>query len=174
MTTRICSGARPNSQRASITSSALFIMVAESTEILRPMTQVGVGAGLLRGDSPKRSRVALAKRPARGGQDDAVHALRPGAAVFRQALEDGRVLAVDGQQRAAALAHGLHEQGTAHHQGLFVGQQQPFACPRSRQAGARPAAPTMAPMTVSTSACDAIISSSIWRLQYLRFKVVLL
>ena len=35
------SGGRLNSQRASITSSALFIMVAESTEILRPMAKLG-------------------------------------------------------------------------------------------------------------------------------------
>ncbi len=31
----------PNSQQASITSRPLFIMVAESTEILRPITQLG-------------------------------------------------------------------------------------------------------------------------------------
>ena len=47
ITTWICSGARSNSQRASITSSALFIMVAESTEILRPITQFGMRAGLV-------------------------------------------------------------------------------------------------------------------------------
>ena len=41
ITTRICSGCSANSQRASITSSALFIIVAESTEILRPITQLG-------------------------------------------------------------------------------------------------------------------------------------
>src|SRR5882672_4368863 len=38
-TTWICSGPAPNSQRASMTSNPLFIMVAESTEILRPMIQ---------------------------------------------------------------------------------------------------------------------------------------
>lgn len=32
---------RPNSQCASITSRPLFIIVAESTEILRPITQFG-------------------------------------------------------------------------------------------------------------------------------------
>ena len=41
ITTLICSGVRSNNQRASITSRALFIMVAESTEILRPITQLG-------------------------------------------------------------------------------------------------------------------------------------
>ena len=41
MTTWICSGSRLKSQRASITSSPLFIIVAESTEILRPISQLG-------------------------------------------------------------------------------------------------------------------------------------
>ena len=41
MITSICWAGRPNSQRASITSSALFISVAESMVILRPMRQVG-------------------------------------------------------------------------------------------------------------------------------------
>src|SRR6266853_7002425 len=40
-TTWICSGLAPKSHRASMISSPLFIMVAESTEILRPMTQFG-------------------------------------------------------------------------------------------------------------------------------------
>ncbi len=41
MTTSICSGRRSNSQRASMISRALFIMVAESIVILGPMVQVG-------------------------------------------------------------------------------------------------------------------------------------
>ena len=41
ITTSIRSGARSNRKCASITSSALFIIVAESTEILRPITQFG-------------------------------------------------------------------------------------------------------------------------------------
>src|SRR6185312_11646545 len=40
-TTSTCSGPVPNNQQASITSRPLFIMVAESTDILRPMFQVG-------------------------------------------------------------------------------------------------------------------------------------
>ncbi len=39
--TSIWSARNPNSQRASITSSALFISVAESTVIFGPMRQVG-------------------------------------------------------------------------------------------------------------------------------------
>jgi hypothetical protein len=41
ITTSILSAGAPNSQCASITSRPLFIMVAESTEILRPITQLG-------------------------------------------------------------------------------------------------------------------------------------
>ena len=55
--------ARSNSQRASMTSSALFIMVAESTEILRPMTQLGWAQAFVRRHVGERGRVARAKRP---------------------------------------------------------------------------------------------------------------
>ena len=41
MTTAICSAGKSNSQRASITSSPLFIRVAESIVILLPIRQVG-------------------------------------------------------------------------------------------------------------------------------------
>ena len=105
ITTWICSGARSNSQRASITSSALFIIVAESTEILRPITQFGCAQASSGVTLRQRRRVAVAERPARGGQHDVVDALGQVRAVLRQALEDRRVLAVDRQQRRAARAH---------------------------------------------------------------------
>ncbi len=41
MTTSIWSGAKSKSQRASMISSALFIIVAESIVIFGPMSQVG-------------------------------------------------------------------------------------------------------------------------------------
>jgi hypothetical protein len=41
ITTLMSRGLRLNYHRASMTSRALFIMVAESTEILRPITQLG-------------------------------------------------------------------------------------------------------------------------------------
>jgi len=40
-TTCTCSGVVSKSQQASMTSRPLFIMVAESTDIFRPMTQFG-------------------------------------------------------------------------------------------------------------------------------------
>jgi hypothetical protein len=60
------------------------------------------------------------------------------------------MLAVDGQQRGAALLHRVHEQFAADHQRLLVGQQQALAGARAARQGARPAAPTMAAMTAST------------------------
>jgi hypothetical protein len=67
ITTRTDSGGSANSQRASITSSALFIIVAESTEILRPITQLGcaqASSGVTPSSKP-RSR-------SRNGPPDAV------------------------------------------------------------------------------------------------------
>ena len=48
ITTSIASRGAPKSQNASITSRPLFIMVAESTEILRPITQLGCAQASLR------------------------------------------------------------------------------------------------------------------------------
>ena len=99
--------AAPNSQCASITSRPLFIMVAESTEILRPIDPVRMRAGLVRRDV--RRSVSTARF--RNGPPDAVSRIlaTPCAAgvariMLRQALEDRVVLAVDRQQRRAVLA----------------------------------------------------------------------
>ena len=78
---------------------------------------------------------ALAERPTAGSEDDVVDAARPGASVFGQALEDRRVFAVDGQQRGAAIPHGLHEERAPYHERFFVGQQQSLAGARGRHAG---------------------------------------
>ena len=51
ITTSTCSGSSSKSQRASITSSALFISVAESIVILGPIRQVGMLQGLLGRDA---------------------------------------------------------------------------------------------------------------------------
>ena len=67
ISTSILSGARSNSQRASITSRPLFIMVAESTEILRPMLQFGCAQAWSGVTLPKLSSGA-----ARSGPPEAV------------------------------------------------------------------------------------------------------
>ena len=96
--------AAPNSQRASITSRPLFIIVAESTEILRPITQFGcaqacVGRDVARASSGARRGTGRPRRSAGCGRRAPCQVARSS----RQALEDRVVLAVDRQQRRAAL-----------------------------------------------------------------------
>ena len=68
-TTSICSGSRPKSHRASITSSALFISVAESIEIFGPIRQVGCRSASS-GVTPARSRADRPRNgPPAGGED---------------------------------------------------------------------------------------------------------
>ena len=85
---------------------------------------IGMGAGLLGSNGGQIPR-KITKRATRGCQQQAAHARRcaPDFAALRQALEDGVVLAVDGDQRGAASAHRIEQQVTGHHQGFFVGQQ---------------------------------------------------
>lgn len=102
-----------------------------------------------------------------------MRALRPGAAVFRQALENGRVLAIRGQQRAAMVLHGLHKQGTAACKASLLA--------KSSRLPARAAARRGQACSADNCAHDGIDFcmrcyrfKCIWRLQYLGFKVVLL
>src|SRR6185436_730114 len=67
ISTSMRSGATSNSQRASITSRPLFIMVAESTEILRPITQLGCAQACSGVTAPRLSGDAE-----RNGPPDAV------------------------------------------------------------------------------------------------------
>ena len=93
-TTSIAAGGVPNSQCASITSRPLFISVAESMVILRPIRQVG----WLSAASTVTPASASADR-CRNGPPDAVRISRrtsDGIAPV-QALVDGVVLAVDRQ-----------------------------------------------------------------------------
>jgi len=88
-----------------ITSSPLFIMVAESTEILRPITSFGCAHGLLGSHAVEPGRRKGAERPAGGGQHDA----RTERSGLRKALKYGVVLAVDGQHLAPASCAAAHE-----------------------------------------------------------------
>ena len=71
ITTSITSGATSNSQRASITSRPLFIIVAESTEILRPITQFGWAQA-----SSGVTASSASSAQARNGPPDAVSTMR--------------------------------------------------------------------------------------------------
>jgi hypothetical protein len=64
-------GSRANRKCASITSSALFIIVAESTEILRPITQFGCAQA-----SSGVTRASVAGSRPRNGPPDAVRTMR--------------------------------------------------------------------------------------------------
>ena len=75
---RCARSASRNRWCASITSRPLFIMVAESTEILAPMLQFGMLHRLLGGDVRHLLQRALAERPAAGGQHDALDRVRAG------------------------------------------------------------------------------------------------
>ena len=130
--------ARRTASCASITSSPLFIIVAESTEILRPITQFGcahASSGVTPASSP--ARVSGTGRPRRSARCvDAPSS--PGLPHSpRQALEDRVVLAVDRQQGRAAALHRRHEQRAADDQRFLVGEQHALAGARPRPASAR-------------------------------------
>ena len=97
----------PNSQRASITSRPLFIRVAESIVILGPMRQVGWASASSRVTCAKLSRGPVAERPARRGEDQPLHVLRPAAV---EALVQRAVLAVDRQQPRARFLRARQHQ----------------------------------------------------------------
>ena len=84
------------------------------------------------------------------------------------------MFAVNGQQRGATVAHGLHEQPAAHHQGLLVRQQQSLARTRRSQTGSK----TGRPHDGSHHGIHIIVRryhfKSILRLNDLRWKAVCL
>ena len=120
-----------------MTSSPLFISVAESIVILRPICHVG-----WRSASPGvDARQRLGGRWSRNGPPDAVRIRRRTSSRRApvQALVDGVVLAVDRQDRhAAAPRRGRHERA-GHHQHFLVGQRD--ASCRPRWPRGRPRAP---------------------------------
>ena len=76
--------------------------------------------GLLTGGPGDARRVPGAEGPAGGREQDACGPVAPRPL---QALEDGAMLAVHGEQRLACAAGGLHHQVTPGDQRLLVGQQ---------------------------------------------------
>ena len=123
ITTSTCCGVTPNSRQASMNSSPLFMSVAESTEILRPMTQLGCAQA-----SSGVTRSRRARSVSRNGPPDAVSRMRftPGGASPLRAL-GGRhwntalcSLSMGSSVAPAARTH-LHEQRARHHQRFLVG-----------------------------------------------------
>ena len=133
--TSMRSAGRPKSQWASITSSPLFISVAESMVILLPIVQVGcfsaragvIGIHLF----PRR----VQKRTARCGQDQPADAVN---VLSLQALEDGTVFAVDREQPDIVLPHLLHDQLAADNKGFLVGERDVLAGFNGAERGVQP------------------------------------
>ena len=91
----------------------------------------GVGLGL----APQLFGLHAEEGAAGGRQQDLGQAL--GALLILQALEDGRVLAVHGQQLHAVLFHSLRDQMSAGDKALLVGQRQVVAALDGAQACAK-------------------------------------
>ncbi len=108
----------------------------ESTEILRPITQLGC-AQASSGVTPASRSIGVERRGARGREEDPAHAGPGGLArapadeAARQRLEDRRMLAVDGQQHPAALGQGGEEERAGDHERFLVGEQHELSRPRS-------------------------------------------
>ena len=74
----LLAAARSNSQRASMISRALFIIVAESIVIFWPIFQVGWSRASATVTCCQLLRAQRAERPAAGGEDDPVDFARAG------------------------------------------------------------------------------------------------
>ena len=123
--TSMRSAATSNSQRASITSSPLFISVAESMVIFGPIRHVGWRSASA---AVTRAR-ASAARCSRNGPPDAVRISRltsAGCAAV-QALVDRVVLAVDRQHRDAAPPRRRHHHRARHDEDFLVGERDRLA-----------------------------------------------
>ena len=151
--TRIWSAARPNRTEASITSSPLFMRVAESMVILGPIFQVGWLSASLHGGAHDPLQVPVPERAAAGGDADLPHVLgaRPARSWCRAQCSEST-----GSSSPPPSRQGLAHEGAAHHQAFLVGHADPPAgCAGRPPTLASPAAPTTAATTVSPPAARA-------------------
>ena len=120
---------------ASITSSALVRQGGRIYRDLDAHVPSGVAKSLARCHGLQLLAAQPAERPPRGGEHHPGHR---GHVVPLQALEDRRVLAVDGDQLTATGAGSLHDQLAARHQRFLVGQSQSLARPEGGERGFQP------------------------------------
>ena len=159
-TTCTCSGARSNSQRASMTSSPLFIRVAESIVILAPIFQVGMLERVLHRDARRASAGRLAERPAGGGEQDR-GARRPRLWPTRH-WKIALCSESTGSSAHAARAGGRGHQAARHHQRLLVGERHRACPPRSRPwSAAGPRRPRAPRATTSASTSPASVDQPV-------------
>ena len=133
-TTAICDAGAPNSQCASITSSPLFISVAESIVIFGPICQVGCLSASAAVTSSRLSRA----RP-RNGPPDAVRISRRSSLGERPCRHWWMALCSlsTGRIAHAAPPRRIHHQPAGHHQHFLVGERDGLAARRSPRAPPR-------------------------------------
>ncbi len=98
----------------------MFIIVAESMVILRPIDQFGWRSACFEGRGFELLRCPGAERPARRGQNDALDIIAVAAA---ERLKQRVVLAVDRQDRRAGRRGAAHEEAAGANQTFLVGKR---------------------------------------------------
>ena len=115
----MASAETPKSQCASMTSRPLFISVAESMVIFRPICHVGWRSAASGRTAPSAARGISSKRASRGRQDEAAHLVGRAAV---QALVDRVVFTVHRQNGHSVAAGRGGDQFTGHDQHFLVGK----------------------------------------------------
>ncbi len=156
-TTLICSGRALNSQRASITSSPLFIRLAESTEIFLPITQLGCATAC----AGVAAAMASADRVRNGPPEAVSHSaftpacwkspLKSRGSAWKIALCSESIGSSSAPLAAMASMNSWPETTRV---SLLASRMRLPACAAASVAG-RPAAPTIAAIRVSTSGAVA-------------------
>ena len=123
-TTCTCSGGTSNSHRASMTSSPLFMRVAESTVILAPIRQVGWFSA-----SATVTRARSAAFMVRKGPPEAVSRMRRTSARLWPSRHWKTALCSESTGRSGdpALAGRRGHQAARHHERLLVGERHALA-----------------------------------------------
>ena len=147
-TTSIRSGGTPKSQCASITSSPLFIIVAESTEILAPIDQLGWATA-----SPGVMAPNVAPSRSRNGPPEAVRISRSTAPAGSPTKHWNRAECSEstGTTTAPERAAAASTKAPATTSDSLLASATVRPASTAASVGASPAAPTMAATTTSAS-----------------------
>ena len=161
-TTSTCAGSIPNSRQASMSSRPLFISVAESTEILRPIFQRGCAqawSGVTRRELCARGSQ---ERAARRGEQHTTHASHGSGPPRARPAGTGRSRCARCRSGSASRRRPAPRQAAVHQpttsDSLFASSTR-LPARAAASVDGRPAAPTIAAITASTSG-DAATSAS--------------
>ena len=155
ITTSIAAAGRSKSQRASITSSPLFIMVAESTEILRPITQVGCAQACAGVTASSDSSGA-----ARNGPPEAVSTMRRTAFASERHWNTALCSLSTGTMVAAPSRAARMRSGPAMTSASLLASSTRLPARAAASVDASPAAPTIAAIATSQRLSVATCSSA--------------